>query len=99
MNTSQVNGLQVTGKHVLVERLADDNKTVGGLYVPDSAVTKKQLGKIVGLGALVKPEDDPAMDLKVGDIILFANFSGIDIDYDGKKYLMFMQKDILGVVK
>jgi len=90
--------LYPTDDRILVEKMSDDNKTAGGLFVPDAAMTRNQLGTVLALGPKVTTSDDADTVIKVGSVILFANFSGIEVIYEGKKYLMFNQKDVLAVV-
>ena len=87
---------------VLVKRLEEDlEKTKGGLYIPDSAKEKPQQGKVMAVGK-GKVNDDgkvTALDVKVGDKVLFGKYSGSEIKVDGEELLIMREEDILGVVE
>ena len=80
---------------VLVEPAAAEEKTAGGLYIPDTAKEKPQRGKVVAVGCGKK--DEP-MELKVGDEVLYGKYAGTEITIDGIDYMMMRQSDILAVV-
>ena len=80
---------------VLVEPAAAEEKTAGGLYIPDTAKEKPQRGKVVAVGCGKK--DEP-MELKVGDEVLYGKYAGTEITIDGTDYMMMRQSDILAVV-
>ncbi|MAN13586.1 co-chaperone GroES [Alterinioella nitratireducens] len=85
---------------VLVERIESDEKTAGGLIIPDSAKEKPAEGKVVAVGAGAKDEDGDriAMDVKEGDKVLFGKWSGTEITLDGKELLIMKESDILGII-
>ena len=85
---------------VLVERVEAMEKSAGGLYIPDTAKEKPQEGKVVAVGKGKRKEDGQLvpMDVKKGDRILFAKYSGSDITLDGKEYIIMREDDILGVI-
>ena len=85
---------------VLVERIESDEKTAGGLIIPDSAKEKPAEGKVVAVGAGAKDEDGEriAMDVKAGDRILFGKWSGTEIKLDGEDLMIMKESDILGVM-
>jgi chaperonin GroES len=85
---------------VLVRRLEGDEKTAGGLIIPDSAKEKPQEGEIVSVGAGARDESGArvAMDVKAGDKILFGKWSGTEIKLDGEDLLIMKESDILGVM-
>ncbi|MBO6602020.1 MULTISPECIES: co-chaperone GroES [Paracoccaceae] len=85
---------------VLVERVESDEKTAGGLIIPDSAKEKPAEGKVVAVGAGAKDEDGDriAMDVKEGDKILFGKWSGTEVTVDGKELLIMKESDILGII-
>ena len=85
---------------VLVRRLEGEEKTAGGLIIPDSAKEKPQEGEVVAVGAGAKDEDGDriAMDVKAGDKILFGKWSGTEIKLDGEDLLIMKESDILGVM-
>jgi chaperonin GroES len=80
---------------VLVEPAAAEEKTAGGLYIPDTAKEKPQKGKVVAVGAGKK--DEP-MTVKVGNTVLYGKYSGTEITVDGKDLLMMRESDILAIV-
>ncbi|MCL6120641.1 MAG: co-chaperone GroES [Candidatus Acidulodesulfobacterium sp.] len=86
---------------VLVERLQEEEKTKGGLFIPDSAKEKPMQGKVVaaGNGRILEDGKKIPMDVKVGDIVLFAKYSGNDVKIDDKEYLIMKEDDILAIVE
>lgn len=80
---------------VLVEPAASEDKTAGGIIIPDTAKEKPQKGTVVAVGAGKK--DEP-MTVKVGDIVLYGKYSGTEINVDGNDYLMMRESDILAIV-
>ncbi len=85
---------------VLVRRVESEEKTAGGLIIPDSAKEKPAEGEVVAVGAGAKDDDGDriAMDVKAGDKILFGKWSGTEITIDGKELLIMKESDILGIV-
>jgi chaperonin GroES len=87
---------------VIVKRLEqEDEKTKGGLIIPDTAKEKPQQGKIVAVGK-GKVNDDGKinpLDVKVGDKILFGKYAGSEIKLEGEEHLIMREEDILGVVE
>lgn len=85
---------------VLVRRVEGDEKTKGGLIIPDSAKEKPAEGEIVSVGAGARDENGGrvAMDVKAGDRILFGKWSGTEITLDGEELLIMKESDILGIV-
>jgi len=85
---------------VLVRRLEGDEKTAGGLIIPDSAKEKPSEGEVISVGAGVRDEDGDrvALDVKAGDKILFGKWSGTEIKIDGEDLLIMKESDILGVL-
>ncbi|WP_116131109.1 co-chaperone GroES [Tropicimonas sp. IMCC34043] len=85
---------------VLVERVEGEEKTAGGLIIPDSAKEKPAEGLVVAVGSGAKDEDGEriAMDVKEGDKILFGKWSGTEIKLDGKDLLIMKESDILGII-
>jgi len=86
---------------VVVKRLEEDKeeKTSGGIYIPDSAKEKPQKGEIVAAGQGKKLEDGTvsALDVKVGDKVLFGKYSGNEVKIDGCECLIMREDEILGV--
>ena len=87
---------------VIVRRLEDgDEKTKGGIIIPDTAKEKPQRGKIVAVGKGKLGEDGKVMpvDVKVGDQILFGKYAGSEVKMDGEEHLIMREDDILGVIE
>lgn len=84
---------------VLVKRVDAEEKTAGGLYVPSSAKEKPQQGEVVavGNGRLNKDGGVIAMQVKVGDRILFSKYSGTEVKIEGEEHLIMREDDILGI--
>lgn len=86
---------------VLIQRVAEPEKTAGGLYIPDSAKEKPVRGKVVAVGSgyLNKDGAREALDVQVGNEVLFGKFAGVELTVDGSEYLMMKEDDILGIVE
>ena len=84
---------------VLVRRVESDQKTAGGIIIPDTAQEKPQEGKVVAIGGGAKTEDGKKipMDVKVGDKVLFGKWSGTEVKIDGKEYSIMKESDIMGI--
>ncbi|MDE0760340.1 MAG: co-chaperone GroES [Planktomarina sp.] len=85
---------------VLVERVEGEEKTAGGLIIPDNAKEKPAEGVIVSVGAGLRDDDGEriTLDVKKGDKILFGKWSGTEVTVDGKELLIMKENDILGVI-
>ena len=85
---------------VLVRRIEEDEKTSGGLIIPDTAKEKPQEGEVVSVGAGAKDEAGAriAIDVKAGDRILFGKWSGTEIKIDGEELIIMKESDILGIM-
>jgi chaperonin GroES len=85
---------------VLVRRIDGDDKTSGGLIIPDTAKEKPQEGQVVSVGSGARDEAGAriAMDVKAGDKILFGKWSGTEIKLDGEDLLIMKESDVLGVI-
>jgi chaperonin GroES len=89
------------GDRVLVQRLEEqEEKTSGGIYIPDTAKEKPQRGKViaVGPGRMTEEGKRLPMDVKAGDEILFGKYSGSDIKIDGVEYLIIKEDEIFGII-
>ena len=86
---------------VLVRRIEADEKTTGGIIIPDTAKEKPQEGEVVATGPGARNEKGElvALDLKVGDRILFGKWSGTEVKIDGEDLLIMKESDILGVIE
>ena len=92
--------LRPLSDRILVERVEEDEKTKGGIIIPDTAKEKPAEGKVVATGNGRMGEDGKllAMDVKVGDRVLFSKYGGTEVRVDGVDYLIMRQDDVLGVV-
>jgi|TARA_B100001964_G_scaffold180044_1_gene198826 chaperonin GroES len=86
---------------VLIEILDSEEKTSGGIIIPDAAKEKPQEGEIVAVGPGARSEDGKIvpMDVAVGDIVLFGKWSGTEVKIDGKEYSIMKESDIMGISK
>lgn len=86
---------------VVVKRVEEENKTKGGIIIPDTAKEKPQEGEVVAVGPGARDDDGDviALDVKVGDRILFGKWSGTEITLDGEDLLIMKESDILGVIE
>ena len=85
---------------VLVKRLDPEEKTAGGILLPDTAREKPRQGEVlaVGEGRLLESGSRATMQIKVGDKVLFTSYGGTDVKVDGNEYLLLSEDDILAVV-
>ena len=92
--------LKPLGDRVVVEHVEQSEKTTGGVFLPDTAKEKPQEGIIraVGTGRTLDNGTKLAMDVKVGDRIIYSKYSGSEVKVDGKEYLIFSEKDVLAIV-
>jgi chaperonin GroES len=86
---------------VLVRRVKEEEKTKGGIIIPDTAKEKPQEGKVVAVGSGTRGEDGKItpLDVKAGDRILFGKWSGTEVTIDGEELIIMKESDILGVVE
>lgn len=86
---------------LIVERIEGEEKTAGGLYIPDSAKEKPQQGRVLAVGKGKVREDGKVqpLDLKEGDKILFGKYAGTEIKIEGDDYLIMREDDVLGVLE
>jgi chaperonin GroES len=86
---------------VIVKRLEDVKKSPGGIVIPDSAAEKPQKGEIVAVGKGKVGDDGKlrALDVKVGDKVLFGKYSGSEVKIDGEEMLVMREEDIMGVLE
>lgn len=85
---------------VLVRRIEADQKTAGGIIIPDSAQEKPSEGEIVSVGEGARDEDGDRipLDVKAGDRILFGKWSGTEVKIDGEDLLIMKESDIMGII-
>ena len=95
--SSRVKPLQ---DRIIVKRLAEEERTKGGLIIPDTAKEKPQQGKVIAVGP-GKRDDGKLLplDVKTGDTVLFAKYAGTEIKLDGEDHLILREDDVLGVVE
>jgi len=86
---------------VLIKVLESEEKTAGGIIIPDTAKEKPQEGEVVAVGPGAKNEDGniSPLDVKVGDIVLFGKWSGTEVKIDNNEYSIMKEADIMGISK
>lgn len=86
---------------VLVKRIEEEEKTKGGIIIPDTAKEKPQMGVIMAAGKGKKTEDGKVvpLDVKQGDKVLFSKYAGTEVKVEGEELLIMREDDILGVVE
>jgi chaperonin GroES len=86
---------------VAVKRLEEEQKTAGGIIIPDTAAEKPQQGEILAVGPGTRGDDNEliAPDVKVGDKVLFGKWSGTEVKIDGEEVLIMKESDLLGVLE
>ena len=86
---------------VIVKRVEEEEKTKGGIIIPDTAKEKPMEGKVtaVGKGKLLEDGKIHPLDVKVGDRVLFAKYGGTEVKIDGEEHLIMREDDILGVIE
>jgi chaperonin GroES len=89
------------GDRILVKRIKEEEKTKGGIIIPDTAKEKPQEGKVVAVGRGKKTEEGKviALDVKAGDKVLFGKYSGSEVKIEGEEHLILREDDILGVLE
>jgi chaperonin GroES len=94
-------GIQPLGDRVLIKPMEAEEKTKGGIVLPDTAKEKPQRGEIVavGKGKILENGEVKALDVKVGDKVLYGKYSGTEITYDEEEYLIVREDDILAIIK
>jgi chaperonin GroES len=92
--------LKPLNDRVLVKRLESDEKTAGGLYIPDTAKEKPSRGKVIaaGPGKLADDGKRAALAVKAGDLVLFNKYAGTEISLDGEEHLVMREDDILAII-
>ena len=92
-------GVRPLHDRILVQRLGEDEKTAGGIIIPDSAKEKPQKGQVVAVGS-GRFEDGQTVPLEVkqGDSVLFSKYAGTELKLEGKEFLMIREDDVLGIL-
>ena len=93
-------GFKPLHDRVLLRRVGEEEKSAGGIIIPDSAQEKPSEGVVVAVGSGVRADDGSvrALDVKAGDQVLFGKFGGTDVKVDGEDLLILRETDILGIV-
>ncbi|MGE3683965.1 MAG: co-chaperone GroES [Bdellovibrionales bacterium] len=93
-------GVRPLHDRVLVRRVPEEQKTAGGIIIPDTAKEKPQRGEIVATGKGRVTEDGKVtpLDVKIGDRVLFGKYAGTELKLNGEEYLMMREEDILGIM-
>jgi chaperonin GroES len=93
--------IQPLGDRILIKPLEAEEKTKGGIVLPDTAKEKPQEGKVVavGKGKVLESGKVEAPEVSVGDIVLYGKYSGTEITKEGEEYLFVKEEDILAIVK
>ncbi len=86
---------------VIVRRLEEEEKTEGGIIIPDTAKEKPMEGKVVavGKGKILEDGKVAPLDVKAGDRVLFSKYAGTEVKLDGEEHLIMREEDILGIVE
>jgi len=89
------------GDRLLVKRLEEEEKSKGGIIIPDSAKEKPQEGKVVAVGKGKMLEDGKMvpLEIKAGDKILFGKYAGTDVKIEGEEHLIMREDDVLGIIE
>jgi chaperonin GroES len=84
---------------ILVKRIEEDEKTKGGIIIPDTAKEKPQEGKVIAVGKGKVGEDGKVqpLDVKKGDRVLFSKYSGTEVNIEGEEHLIIREDDVLGI--
>jgi chaperonin GroES len=93
--------IQPLGDRILIKPLEAEEKTKGGILLPDTAKEKPQEGKVVavGKGTVLESGKVEPLEVKVGDIVLYGKYSGTEITKDGEEYLFVKAEDVLAILK
>ncbi len=86
---------------ILVTRIDEEDKTKGGIIIPDTAQEKPQEGKVVAVGKGKVMDDGKVqkLDVKKGDRVLFGKYAGTDVDIEGEEHLIIREDDVLGIIQ
>ena len=93
--------LKPLGDKIVISVIDDAEKTSGGIFIPDSAKEKPQKGEViaVGVGKTLDSGEKEPMEIKVGDIVLYAKYSGTDVKMEDKEYKILSSKDVLAIIE
>ncbi|MHA1539838.1 MAG: co-chaperone GroES [Alphaproteobacteria bacterium] len=89
------------GSRVVIERVEEDDKTAGGIIIPDSAKEKPAQGKVLAVGAGERDDSGAVqpLEVKVGDIVLFVKWGGTEVKIDSKELLIVKESELLGIIQ
>ncbi|GAA5334009.1 MULTISPECIES: co-chaperone GroES [Thermus] len=89
------------GDRVVVKRIEEEPKTKGGIVLPDTAKEKPQKGKViaVGSGRILDNGQKVPLEVKEGDIVVFAKYGGTEVEIDGEEYVILSERDLLAVLQ
>lgn len=93
-------GVRPLHDRILVRRMAEEEKTAGGIIIPETAKEKPQRGEIVaaGNGRVTEDGKNLPLEVKVGDKVLFGKYAGTELKLNGEEYLMMREEDVLGII-
>ena len=88
------------GERIVIKVLETEEKTKSGIFIPDTAKEKPQMGEVVavGSGRVLDNGQKVALDVKVGDKVLFAKYAGTEVKLDGEEYMVLKESDVLAIV-
>ncbi len=86
---------------IIVKRVTEEEKSKGGIIIPDTAKEKPQQGKVIaaGKGKVLEDGTQRPLDVKAGDTILFGKYAGTEVKIDGEEHLILREEDVLGVIE
>ena len=92
--------LKPLGDRIIIELVESEERTASGIVLPDSAKEKPQEGKViaVGTGRVLENGERVALEVSVGDSIIFSKYAGTEVKYDGNEYLIVRENDILAII-
>ena len=93
-------GFRPLHDRVLVRRIAEEEKTAGGIIIPDTAKEKPSEGEVVSVGSGARAEDGSVreLDVQAGDRVLFGKYGGTDVRVDGEDLIILRESDVLGII-
>lgn len=89
-------GIKPLGNRVVIKRLEAEEKTASGIVLPGQAKEKPQMAEIIAVGP---GTEDEKMEVKVGDTVIFSQYAGTEIKYQGEEYTILTQRDVLAIVE
>ena len=89
-------GIKPLGNRVVIKRVEAEEKTASGIVLPGQAKERPQMAEIVAVGP---GTEDEKMEVKVGDTVIFSQYAGTEIKYQGEEYTILTQKDVLAIVE